>query len=101
MSLQYLIKDDLSDCKNYRPVSLLSTLGKVTEKSVHKHVLNFLNTNNVITSLQSVFLALPWGCLRFVIVVFPDHTHCFVAGDSTVNQLLEVYNAFSNALDDV
>ena len=21
------------------------------------------------------FLALPWGCLRFVIVVFPDHTH--------------------------
>ena len=22
-----------------------------------------------------LFLALPWGCLRFVIVVFPDHTH--------------------------
>ena len=22
-----------------------------------------------------VFLAMPWGCLRFVIVVFPDHTH--------------------------
>ena len=21
------------------------------------------------------FLALPWVCLRFVIVVFPDHTH--------------------------
>ena len=21
------------------------------------------------------FLAVPWGCLRFVIVVFPDHTH--------------------------
>ena len=21
------------------------------------------------------FLAMPWGCLRFVIVVFPDHTH--------------------------
>ena len=21
------------------------------------------------------FLALPWDCLRFVIVVFPDHTH--------------------------
>ena len=20
-------------------------------------------------------LAVPWGCLRFVIVVFPDHTH--------------------------
>ena len=22
-----------------------------------------------------LFLAVPWGCLRFVIVVFPDHTH--------------------------
>ena len=21
------------------------------------------------------FLAVPWGCLRFVIVSFPDHTH--------------------------
>ena len=22
-----------------------------------------------------LFLAVPWGCLRFMIVVFPDHTH--------------------------
>ena len=22
-----------------------------------------------------LFLAVPWDCLRFVIVVFPDHTH--------------------------
>ena len=22
-----------------------------------------------------LFLAVPWGCLRFVIVVFPDHSH--------------------------
>ena len=22
-----------------------------------------------------LFLAVPWGCLRFVIVAFPDHTH--------------------------
>ena len=25
--------------------------------------------------VQWLFLAVPWGCLRFVIVVFPDHTH--------------------------
>ena len=24
-----------------------------------------------------LFLALPWVCLRFVIVIFPDHTHYF------------------------
>ena len=25
--------------------------------------------------VKRLFLAVPWGCLRFVIVVFPDHTH--------------------------
>ena len=25
--------------------------------------------------VQRLFLEEPWGCLRFVIVVFPDHTH--------------------------
>ena len=25
--------------------------------------------------VEQLFLAVPWGCLRFVIVVFPDHTH--------------------------
>ena len=25
--------------------------------------------------VRRLFLAVPWGCLRFVIVVFPDHTH--------------------------
>ena len=27
--------------------------------------------------VEWLFLAVPWGCLRFVIVVFPDHTHYF------------------------
>ena len=25
--------------------------------------------------VERLFLGVPWGCLRFVIVVFPDHTH--------------------------
>ena len=25
--------------------------------------------------VEGLFLAVPWGYLRFVIVVFPDHTH--------------------------
>ena len=25
--------------------------------------------------VERLFLAVPWCCLRFVIVVFPDHTH--------------------------
>ena len=47
-------------------------------KIVHKHVFNFFNNNNVITSLQSDF--------------FP--------GDSTVNQLIDIYNTFCKALDE-
>ena len=25
--------------------------------------------------VEWLFLAMPWGCLQFVLVVFPDHTH--------------------------
>ena len=28
--------------------------------------------------VDRLFLAVPWYCLRFVIVVFPDHTHFFI-----------------------
>ena len=27
--------------------------------------------------VERLFLTVPWGCMRFVIVVFPDHTHYF------------------------
>ena len=30
--------------------------------------------------VEWLFLAVPWGCLRFVIVAFPDHTHLLVLG---------------------
>ena len=71
-------KDDPSDVSNYRPISLLNTIGKVFEKIVHKHVFNFFRDNNILTSLQSGFLP----------------------GDSTVNQLVDLYNTFCKALDD-
>ena len=40
----------------------------------HKHIFNFFNDNQVITCLQSGF----------------------VPGDSTVNQLVDIYNTFCN-----
>ena len=27
-----------------------------------------------LVKVEQLFFAVPWGCLRFVIVVFPDHT---------------------------
>ena len=46
-----------------------------------------------------LFLAMPWVCLQFVIVVFPDHTHfrfsvvCF----QLIEYLLRVFSLGSNA----
>ena len=71
-------KDDKSDISNYRPISLLNTIGKIFEKLVNKHVYNFFVSNYTISCLQSGF----------------------VQGDSTVNQLVSMYNTFCNALDD-
>ena len=48
------------------------------EKIVHKHVFNFFKDNNVTTTLQSGF----------------------VPGNSTTNQLLDIYNTFCKALDE-
>ena len=28
-----------------------------------------------VVRVERLFLVVPWGCLRFVIVVFPNHTH--------------------------
>ena len=67
-----------SDISNYKPISLLNTIGKDFEKLVNKHVYNFFVSNNTIFCLQSGF----------------------VQGDSTVNQLVSIYNTFCYALDD-
>ena len=63
-------EDDKSDIFNYRPTSLLSTIGKVFEKLVNKHVYHFFVSNNTISCLQSGF----------------------VQGNSTVQQLVSIYN---------
>ena len=71
-------KNDVSDPIKYRPTSLLSSVGKVLEKLVHKRIFNFFCDNQLITTLQLVF----------------------VPGDSAVNQLVDIYNTFCKALDE-
>ena len=61
-------------CNNYRPISLLSCVGKVLERCVHSRVLNYLKVNNIITQSQSGFMP----------------------GDSTVNQLTSIYHDLCN-----
>ena len=48
-------KDDKSTVSNYRPISLLTTLSKIMERIVFKHVYNFCHINKLITDHQSGF----------------------------------------------
>ena len=68
---------DRSSVSNFRPVSPLCTSIKVFERAIFKHVFNHFRDDSILTSLQSGF----------------------IPGDSTVNQLTYLYNAFSQALD--
>ena len=34
--------------------------------------------------VERLFLAVPWGCLQFVIVVFPDHTYFLFLGQKVI-----------------
>ena len=44
---------------------------------MRKRELNtLLNSSSwCLVMVEWLFLAVPWGCLRFLIVVFPDHTY--------------------------
>jgi hypothetical protein len=62
---------------NYRPISLLSCVGKLMERIIFKHLFNHVRDNKILSEFQSGF----------------------VPGDSTVNQLVQLYHLFSEALD--
>jgi len=62
---------------NYRPISLLSIIGKTMEKCVFKHFFNFIQTYSIITKFQSGFMP----------------------NDSTTNQLINITDDIGRALD--
>ena len=70
-------KEEKSLPTNYRPISLLSSVGKTMERCIHKHLYNYLLEHQILTPFQSGF----------------------VQGDSTTYQLLHTYHAFCNAVD--
>ena len=68
---------DRTAVSNYRPISLLSNINKVLGRIVFKHLYIHFLENDILTPLQS----------------------SFIPGNSTVNQLLFLYNTFCKALD--
>ena len=57
--------------------SLIYVLSSIAIILMGKRALvDLLNLSSwCLVMVQWLFLAVPWGCLRFVIVVFSDHTH--------------------------
>ena len=70
-------KVDKSEPSNYRPVALLSCIGKLQERIVFKNMYNFLIDNNLLYKYQSGFL--------------PHH--------STVFQLIDIFHNICQAFD--
>jgi hypothetical protein len=68
-------KGDKSNVKNYRPVSLLSIIGKVLERCVHHHVYSIIKED------------------------ISEYQHGFVPQKSTVTQLIEFYDKVYNLSD--
>ena len=46
--------------------------------------------------VERLFLAVPRGCLRFVIVVFPDHTHLLFSAFGPIFKKCISSNGFEN-----
>ena len=63
------------DPLNYRPISLTSAVGKSLERIIAKHLMNYLESNNILSSIQ----------------------YGFRSGRSTLDQLMLTYNDVSLA----
>jgi hypothetical protein len=67
----YKGKGDSCDSSNYRPISVANRFGKILEKIIFKNLYNYVTRNRILA----------------------DHQSGFRTKDSTVNQLLIIYNA--------
>ena len=73
----YKNKGKKSEIKNYRPVSLLSCVGKVMERCIFDAMFKYLKENKLLSKYQAAYLP----------------------GSSTETQVLEMYHKIIDALD--
>ena len=65
-------------------------------KKVERELVALLNLSSwLFVMVERLFLAVPRGCLRFVIVVFPDHTHLLFITSGKVFLRLGPYSIYN------
>jgi len=48
-------KEDITEFSSYRPISLLTSFSKITEKIIYKRLYSYLNDNNMLVNDQCGF----------------------------------------------
>jgi hypothetical protein len=66
-------KGDKSKVSNYRPISLLSCLGKVQERIVYIHLYRYLRINNLLTWKNSGFRELDSAMNQLIFITHKIH----------------------------
>ena len=69
-------KDEKSLPSNYRPISLLSSSGKVMERCVHKHLYNYVTSHQLFS--------------RALSKATPQHINCYILTTHSVKPLIKV-----------
>ena len=89
-------KGDKSVVSNYRPISLVSCVGKALERIVFKHVYNHLLTNSLIYKYQSGFLPGHYTVHHLIEAI---HYTCLALENHETN--CQIYCDISKAFDRV
>ena len=69
-----------SDPSNYRPISILSTVSKIFEKHVNKHLMAYLNKYELLRDNQSGFRT-KHSCQTALVKLINDWMKCIDKGD--------------------
>jgi hypothetical protein len=68
--------DNPSKVNTYRPISLISVLGKVMERCIYKHVYNFLLKNSIISFKMEAPSLISRGFIKSGPVAFVVSSNC-------------------------
>ena len=82
-----------SDPSNYRPISILSTISKIFERHVNKHLMNYLTKYKLIHEHQSGFRK-KHSCQTALVKLIDQWMSCINKGDFVGTLFLDLRKAF-------